>query len=121
MGEIGGSVQWVYVPTVVGVSIAASALLGNNAVAGKALSKTLRDQRFGAAVRLRDHIHGALVGNLVRTLEPLIEDCARLTGDFNRSVQEILHVFCGGLWSPVQKFSVTAEARGRRDRSWVGS
>ena len=83
----GSTCQQYFAPA---AAAARLALFGDNRVIGKMLSETRDDHRFGAAIRFRDDVHFALVGNLFGAVELAAENGASFARGFDGYIQELL-------------------------------
>ena len=92
MGEIGGAVERIHIPAVIGTGLLAAALFAHDVVLGETAAQPLDDQRFRAAVRFGDDVRGALVVDLVRTIRELREQRAGFARDFDRRAEVILSI-----------------------------
>src|SRR5690348_10278059 len=89
VGEVGGTVQGIYVPAKLGIHFGATALLGDDAVFREALAKTLHDQLLAGAVGGSDEVVIAL--QLEADAAMSKQNLACFARDFDRRVQIIIH------------------------------
>ena len=89
VGEIRGSVEWVHMPAIFGVVIAAETLFGGDGVGGEIFGEAIDDGLFTAFVGLRDEVDVAFVFYFRRAGVLFAENFSRfesgLDGDFEKS------------------------------------
>ena len=91
MSEIGGPVERIDIPAVIGAGLLAAALLTHDSVLGEMAAQAVNDERLRAPVSFSHEVRGALVRNLVGMVEELREQSARLARNLGRRIQVGLH------------------------------
>ena len=95
MGEVGGAVKRIDVPTKFGIAIVAGAFFGGDGVSRKIFLEADDDGPLAALVRLGDQINVTFVVNVRRKRILLAQNLAGFKCGFNRGIKKFFGLSLG--------------------------